>query len=96
MLDGLDLQKAVNQPRIHHQYLPDEVQYEAGAFSEDEQAELVRRGHELRIIERGYGNMHAVSLDRSTGMMGAASDKRGEGGAALLVGGKVKTKETFP
>jgi gamma-glutamyltranspeptidase/glutathione hydrolase len=94
ILDGLELQQALDQPRFHHQYLPDEVQHESGGFTEEESAELVRRGHKLRMFERGYGNMHAVSLDRGTGVMQAASDRRGDGEAALLLGTQVQLVES--
>ena len=94
ILDGLELQQALDQPRFHHQYLPDEVQHESGGFTEEESAELVRRGHKLRMFDRGYGNMHAVSLDRGSGVMQAASDRRGDGEAALLIGTKVQLVES--
>jgi gamma-glutamyltranspeptidase/glutathione hydrolase len=87
ILDGeTGLQEAVDQPRFHHQYLPDEVHYETGAFSQEENDDLVSRGHRLRLFERGYGNMHAVSRHAGTGHMEAASDGRGEGEAAVLSG----------
>ena len=68
--------------RFHHQYLPDHVQFEKGAFNEGERADLTERGHTLREVSRNYGNMHAILWDRNNGTVTAASDPRGEGGVA--------------
>ena len=74
----------VATPRFHHQYLPNVVQYEMGAFDPNEVAALKKLGHEVKEIGRRYGNMHAIQWDRSTGQVTAASDPRGEGAAAVL------------
>jgi len=86
-LDGLDAQQVVTLPRYHHQYLPDEVQFEAGAFSADEQAALRARGHNLQQVTRNYGLMNVVTWNPKTGALQAASDPR-----ALGVGTVVLTK----
>jgi len=70
-------------PRYHHQYLPDEIQYEAGAFDEIERLELEQLGYRLKQRQRRYGDMHVVLLNRKTGELQAASDPRGEGLAAV-------------
>ncbi len=67
--------------RYHHQYLPDQVQFELGAFSETEQAALRARGHVLHEVSRNYGDMHAIVWDRRTGEVSAAADPRGDGAA---------------
>ncbi len=69
----------VSAPRFHHQFLPDVVQYEAGAFSDAVAAELKRRGHQLKQMKRRYGNMQAILLDRNSGHVTGISDPRGEG-----------------
>ena len=81
---GLGLQEAVDRPRFHHQYLPDEVHHESNTFSAEISTDLTDRGHQLRAFERGFGNMHAVRRDAASGYMEAASDARGEGKAAVL------------
>lgn len=65
--------------RYHHQYLPDVVQYEEGAFTPNELKNLSRRGHRLKKRNRPYGNMHAVLWDKKNNKILAASDPRGEG-----------------
>ncbi len=74
----------VGLPRYHHQYLPDEVQFEPGALDEFDQIGLARRGHTLRELNRPYGNMQAILWDAKTGAITAASDPRGEGQGVVL------------
>jgi len=69
----------VNAPRFHHQFLPDVVQHEPGAFSDSVAAELKRRGHQLKSI-RNYGNMHVIQWNRQSGQLTGVADSRGEGG----------------
>ena len=73
----------VNQPRFHHQYLPDEIQFEAGAFSEAMQDQLKGMGHKLAPLQHSYGNMQAILWNRKTGKVEAASDSRGIGMATI-------------
>jgi len=76
---GDDVKQLVSQPRFHHQYLPDVVQYEPGAFSKEVQQALKQKGHQLKRIENGFGNMQAVIWNTKNNKVTAASDPRGEG-----------------
>ncbi len=78
MQGGEDVSAWVNKPRFHHQYLPDVVQHEKGAFTPKVLGQLQAKGHKLKAM-RNYGNMHAILWDRHTGQVFGASDKRGEG-----------------
>ena len=71
----------VSAKRYHHQYLPDEVQFEKGGFNAEQQSALTARGHSLNENRRNYGNMQAILWERNSGQVHAASDPRGEGGA---------------
>jgi gamma-glutamyltranspeptidase/glutathione hydrolase len=71
----------VKTPRFHHQYLPDVIEYEQGAFSQDEITKLSNLGHRLKETNRHYGDMQAVQLHKITHTLSAASDPRGEGKA---------------
>ncbi|MEM7540107.1 MAG: gamma-glutamyltransferase [Pseudomonadota bacterium] len=77
---GGDAQAIVDAKRFHHQYVPDELQFEKNGFSAQEQTALQGRGHVLKERSRNYGNMHVVTWSKKTGAASAASDKRGEGG----------------
>ena len=73
----------VNKPRYHHQFMPDVIEYENGAFSTEELANLKSLGHELKPVRYPYGDMQAVLLNKATKQLSAASDKRGEGRAVV-------------
>jgi gamma-glutamyltranspeptidase/glutathione hydrolase len=73
----------VSVNRYHHQYLPDVVSYEPGAFSADDIKILKRLGHTLQQRDRSYGNMQAVFWQPATGRVLAASDPRGGGRATV-------------
>ncbi|HWG71097.1 MAG TPA: gamma-glutamyltransferase [Steroidobacteraceae bacterium] len=78
-LDGMSAADIVKYPRYHHQYLPDEVEYEPGALSDAEIKELQAMGHSLRLSGRRWGNMQVITWDFASGKVDAASDPRGEG-----------------
>ena len=74
----------VSVPRYHHQYEPDEVQFEKFGLTLDEQKALMKKGHKLKERSRRYGNMHAILWDKKTKKVYAASDPRGEGEAKVI------------
>ena len=78
-IDGASAQEMVDLKRYHHQYLPDEVSYEEGAFTDQEQQALEALGHKLNTSRRAYGNMNVVTWDFATGKVEAVSDPRGGG-----------------
>jgi len=82
-IDGKSAQQIVAQPRFHHQYLPDVVQFEPGAFNQDQQADLQFMGYQLREQKHPYGNMQIVILDKHRHLLTAASDPRVEGAAQV-------------
>lgn len=83
VIDNKTAQQIVSQPRFHHQYLPDVVQYEQGVFDEALLTDLQLLGHNLQKVEGSYGNMQVVIWDKLNRQVSAASDPRGEGQAAL-------------
>lgn len=66
----------VSLPRFHHQYLPDVIQYEEGAFNQDEIAALEAEGYKFEQTRWAYGNMQAVVWLRKENKVLAASDPR--------------------
>jgi len=73
----------VSLPRFHHQYLPDVIQYEPEAFSDDVLDGLAMRGHTLQLLGSDYGNMQAIYWDYQRNSVEAASDPRGVGSAQV-------------
>ncbi len=75
--EGADAEAMVSLKRFHHQFYPDQVLYEEGAFSDEEIHALEQRGHRLKKARRAYGNMNVVTWDFRTGEVEAATDPRG-------------------
>jgi gamma-glutamyltranspeptidase/glutathione hydrolase len=85
IVDRAPLKTAVDRPRIHHQWLPDEIVAEPGALDADERADLERRGH--RIVERlTLGEVHVVRR-LPDGVVEAMADRRGPGAAGVAAPG---------
>jgi gamma-glutamyltranspeptidase/glutathione hydrolase len=78
-MDGADATEMVDLRRYHHQFTPDQVDYEEGAFSVEEAEALKARGHKLNKARRVYGNMNVVTWDFESGEVEAVSDPRGLG-----------------
>jgi len=83
-IDGELPEKFVGNPRYHHQYMPDVISAEKGAFTADEVKQLEAMGHKVSESERRWGFMNAVSWDRKTGEMHAGSDPRGDSGSGVV------------
>ncbi|HEU4531764.1 MAG TPA: gamma-glutamyltransferase, partial [Steroidobacteraceae bacterium] len=75
---GFDAMQIVTARRFHHQYLPDVVTVEEGAFTDEERASLAQRGHTFRAWPATIGNMQVVTWDYS-GKVSAGSDPRAAG-----------------
>ena len=82
--DNKNADEIVNAGRFHHQYLPDEISYEPGVFDEELVSALQKLGHKTRAMENDYGNMQIVIIDKKTGELSAASDRRGIGSAKVF------------
>ena len=74
-IDGENAQQIVAHKRFHHQYLPDEVMVEPGAFDATTSAALEKMGYTLKQREP-WGFMNVVTWDRLTNQLDAASDPR--------------------
>ena len=80
---GAQASEMVSMPRVHHQYLPDVVQLEAGAFTPSMIGRLRAMGHTLEVLESSYGNMQVIVHDHARSITQAASDPRGIGNAIV-------------
>ncbi len=77
---GLDIQQAVNAPRFHHQWEPDQIFIERTGLSPDTIKLLQTRGHKLET--QGYwSDGECIAVDPRTGERLGASDGRGGGKA---------------
>ena len=75
----MDIQQAIDAPRIHHQWLPDRIDYEPFAISAETQRALEGMGYELR--ERRSLGMAAGIRRTPEGFLAGYADRRGAGTA---------------
>jgi gamma-glutamyltranspeptidase / glutathione hydrolase len=87
----MNLQQAIDAPRIHHQWLPDEIYYEPYGLSIDTQNALETRGHRLTLRpeykgptrQAFMGDVQGVMIEEKTGArLGATDPRRSDGLAA--------------
>jgi gamma-glutamyltranspeptidase/glutathione hydrolase len=73
---GMNLQQAINAPRVHHQWMPDSVKWEPFGLNADTRKILEKRGHVFG--ERGgyMGDAEGIMIEFDTGMRLGASDPR--------------------
>jgi len=89
---GLDAQQVAALPRYHHQWLPDEISAESGAFSPEVAKQLQAMGHKVdlpgdtaadgRGSSHVWGNLQTVEWDRSSNTLSGGSDPRNPVGSA--------------
>ncbi len=77
---GMDIQQAIDMPRIHHQWLPDEINYERFGLSLDVIQSLQNRGHIFGGI-RTLGRCEGIVVDFENEIFFGATDPRGYGAA---------------
>lgn len=75
---GMNLQQAVSAPRVHHQWFPDEIQFENFAFTKDVKKNLESLGHKFGR-KRIMGRVEAIMIDPETGKVTGITDPRGDG-----------------
>jgi gamma-glutamyltranspeptidase/glutathione hydrolase len=79
----MNLQQAIDAPRLHHQWLPDVVMWEPYGMTADTRRALEAKGHRLDIVPRYNGDAEGIMIDE-TGIRLGASDPRNPD--ALAVG----------
>ncbi|RZA15149.1 MAG: gamma-glutamyltransferase, partial [Lysobacteraceae bacterium] len=92
---GLDAQQVAALPRYHHQWYPDVIDAESGAFSAETAKALQALGHKVDLPPgeasggRGsshvWGNMQTVEWDRRANALHGGSDPRNQVGSALVL-----------
>ncbi|WP_279203880.1 gamma-glutamyltransferase [Obesumbacterium proteus] len=82
---GMAPQEAVDAPRIHHQWLPDEVYFEQLGLSADTQKLLQERGYKL-VEQTPWGAAELIMV----GLPGAAGVSSESSGNDSAVSGKVR------
>ncbi|MCK5086400.1 MAG: gamma-glutamyltransferase [Melioribacteraceae bacterium] len=77
---GMDIQQALDMPRIHHQWMPDRIDYEPFGMTTDVKNELIKKG---QIIghKRYMGRAEGIIIDYKNNVIWGATDPRGYGEA---------------
>ncbi len=83
-MQGAPVEQWVGRARFHHQYLPDSLQFEPDALSEQTLEVLSAMGHQLNPVDDNYGNMQAIAWDKVANKVSVASDPRGIGAAVAV------------
>ncbi len=75
VVHNMSIKEAVDAPRFHSQWLPDQIDYERNSLSEKTIKELMDLGHKLE--QRGYiGEANGIMIHND--MYWGGADKRGE------------------
>jgi len=82
---GMSAQEAVDAPRFHHQWLPDEVGWEAFEFPRDAWDALVKMGYVFHAtpglvsskIPGSLGDAETIAFDANGDRLGASDPRRG-------------------
>lgn len=82
MIDfDMPIQQAVDQPRIHHQWYPDEILFEPYGMSPDTRLALETLGHKFADKSGFVAAATAIAIEDKTGVRLGAIDARSDGEA---------------
>ena len=79
---GMNAQGAVDAARIHHQWLPDRIQYERNGLSPDTLALLQARGHTTYAVG-SQGAAQVIVYNQKENVLEGGCDRRAADGAAV-------------
>lgn len=77
----MNMQQAVNAPRIHNQWLPDVTKVEPGYLTDEVRQQLEAMGHSFHSVE-SWGADEAILREPTTGRLQGANDRRRSAGQA--------------
>jgi gamma-glutamyltranspeptidase/glutathione hydrolase len=77
----MNIQQAIDAPRVHHQWLPDEMLYEPMGMSSDTLKILSSYGHTFAEKPANIASMTGIAIEEKTGVRLGAIDSRSDGEA---------------
>lgn len=80
ILFNMNLDQAIHIPMIHHQWLPDRIDYEEFALSLDVKKNLEKMGHKIGV-EKLIGRLNSIYIDPESGLYYGAASSRTNGKA---------------
>jgi gamma-glutamyltranspeptidase/glutathione hydrolase len=78
---GMNIQEAVNAPRFHNQWLPDDLMIESMGISPDTIKLLEEKGYTVKKSRGYWGDAECILVDPKTGERLGATDYRNDGKA---------------
>jgi gamma-glutamyltranspeptidase/glutathione hydrolase len=90
---GMDVRAAVAAPRMHHQWLPDQVSLERSGPGDELFASLQRMGHVVRMTS-GQGDANSIGVEASGLAWGAADRRSPDGKASAAAPGSPKPRSS--
>lgn len=78
---GMNMQQAVDAPRLHEQWLPDQVFTEPGLLTPAAQRELEAMGYHFKTV-KSWGADEAIVVNPKTHLLEGANDRRRPAGLA--------------
>ncbi|MFN7947144.1 MAG: gamma-glutamyltransferase [Blastocatellia bacterium] len=79
---GMNIQQAIDAPRVHHQWLPDQITYEPFGLAPDVLNRLREMGHRFVERPRYMGDCEGIMIEDKTGVRLGGSDPRLDGRSA--------------
>ena len=78
----MNVQEAIDAPRVHHQWLPDRLRYERIGFSPDTLALLRAKGHDVQESPWPQGIAEGIVVGKDGALEGGFDRRAPDGGAA--------------
>lgn len=75
---GMNIQQAIEWPRVHHQWMPDQITYEPYGLAPDVMNRLKAMGHKF-ANPRYMGDAEGIMIEDKTGVRLGGSDPRTDG-----------------
>ncbi|MFN0112867.1 MAG: gamma-glutamyltransferase [Blastocatellia bacterium] len=76
---GMNIQQAIDWPRFHHQWMPDEIRWEPFGVSPDTMQKLISMGHKFSERSGNMGDCEGVMIEDKTGVRLGGNDSRANG-----------------
>lgn len=73
---GMNIQQAIDAPRVHHQWMPDSIRWEPFGLNADTRRALELRGHSFADKPGYMGDAKGIMIEPDTGIRLGASDPR--------------------
>jgi gamma-glutamyltranspeptidase/glutathione hydrolase len=81
---NMNIQEAVDVPRIHHQWMPDKIYFEKFAINKDAMENLIEMGYDFSDLSdriKIIGLVQGIMIDQNNHTIYGASDSRANGSA---------------